>query len=108
MNTLQETNIQYLARWVEVRCDGKWEHQNGITLQNTDNPGWLIRIKSAMDFPLGNEAVPFDLSEGTVSGLMSADGIALYSPSLDDLLNRSVQVLTIRDKLNSKAIRDKE
>lgn len=25
-------------------CDGEWEHGQGITIENLDNPGWTIRI----------------------------------------------------------------
>lgn len=39
MNTLQ--NIQ---NWYASQCNGKWEHQNGISILSTDNPGWWVKI----------------------------------------------------------------
>jgi hypothetical protein len=36
-------------------CDGDWEHDVGITLENLDNPGWIIRI--------GLNGTPFETLE---------------------------------------------
>jgi hypothetical protein len=36
--------IDNLQHWFETQCDGKWEHDNGITIETTDNPGWWVKI----------------------------------------------------------------
>ena len=33
-----------LERWYESRCDGQWEHEKGVSIQSSDNPGWWVRI----------------------------------------------------------------
>lgn len=38
-NTLNE-----LTKWFAMQCDGDWEHNDGITIESLDNPGWLITI----------------------------------------------------------------
>ena len=40
--------IPSLIRWFNERCNGEWEHQNGLDITTTDNPGWLIRIKAEL------------------------------------------------------------
>lgn len=34
----------YLSRWFAENCDGDWEHQQGIKIQTTDNPGWHVQV----------------------------------------------------------------
>jgi hypothetical protein len=36
--------LDWLTRWFEAQCDGEWEHEDGITIESLDNPGWSIRI----------------------------------------------------------------
>jgi hypothetical protein len=33
-----------LAEWYQQRCNGLWEHDHGVSIQSTDNPGWWMRI----------------------------------------------------------------
>lgn len=37
--------ISELEDWFATRCDGDWEHQGGITIQTTDNPGWFVKLE---------------------------------------------------------------
>lgn len=37
-------DISELENWLKKRCDGDWEHQGGISIESTDNPGWYIQI----------------------------------------------------------------
>jgi hypothetical protein len=30
--------------WYSSHCDGDWEHQQGISIQTLDNPGWLLKV----------------------------------------------------------------
>ena len=36
--------IDWLEHWYLNQCNGEWEHEFGITIQTTDNPGWLVII----------------------------------------------------------------
>lgn len=36
--------VKRLERLLVSLSDGEWEHGLGITIENLDNPGWLIRI----------------------------------------------------------------
>lgn len=36
--------IERMKQWFTSHCDGEWEHQNGVIIQTTDNPGWWVKI----------------------------------------------------------------
>ncbi len=41
-----------LENWLMKNCNGDWEHQGGITIESTDNPGWHIKVDfDKLDFP---------------------------------------------------------
>ena len=46
MNDMAYSSEPVIAidQWFERMCDNDWEHQGGITIQTTDNPGWVIII----------------------------------------------------------------
>ncbi len=33
-----------LQSWFVNQCNGVWEHEHGISIETTDNPGWLVKI----------------------------------------------------------------
>src|SRR5690348_835052 len=39
--------LTWLQGWFAAHCDGDWEHDRGITIENLDNPGWSVRIELA-------------------------------------------------------------
>ncbi|MBS1989371.1 MAG: immunity 53 family protein [Cyanobacteria bacterium SZAS LIN-3] len=36
--------LERLQKWYASRCNGEWEHQYGIKLDNIDNPGWALAV----------------------------------------------------------------
>ena len=36
--------LERLKNWYVSCCDGRWEHDQGITLEPCDNPGWWLKI----------------------------------------------------------------
>src|SRR5689334_23222744 len=36
-----------LQSWYAAKCDGDWEHQDGIEIHTLDNPGWRVVINVA-------------------------------------------------------------
>ncbi|MEU7717035.1 Imm53 family immunity protein [Streptomyces tibetensis] len=58
--------IRYIQSWYASNCDGEWEHEFGIRMATTDNPGWHIRI-DVSETDLEGVVVPrerHDLSDG--------------------------------------------
>jgi hypothetical protein len=38
------TSLDKFGEWYLDLCDGDWEHIFRIILENTDNPGWALRV----------------------------------------------------------------
>ncbi|WP_406493161.1 immunity 53 family protein [Streptomyces sp. NBC_01604] len=36
--------MRFVQAWYAANCDGEWEHEFGIRMATTDNPGWHIEI----------------------------------------------------------------
>lgn len=36
--------LSWLQQWFSAQCNGEWEHGFGITIENLDNPGWIVKI----------------------------------------------------------------
>jgi Immunity protein 53 len=36
--------IERLQNWYASKCDGEWEHGEGVKINSLDNPGWSIEI----------------------------------------------------------------
>jgi len=48
--------LSWIQRWYAGQCDGDWEHDYGVSIENIDNPGWWVKI-DLKDTDL--EAAPF-------------------------------------------------
>lgn len=43
--TSEQTNvIAKLQDWLAAECNGDWEHSFGVTIESSDNPGWIVKI----------------------------------------------------------------
>lgn len=80
------STIDRLSRWYASQCDGEWEHGYGITIENCDNPGWLVKIDlrgttlegvefssvannvDAEDFQLGNRWIVCHVKDAAWNG----------------------------------------
>jgi hypothetical protein len=47
MNLDPQEPLAWLMAWYRSRCDGDWEHQNGIRIGTIDNPGWSLDVDLA-------------------------------------------------------------
>jgi hypothetical protein len=36
--------IEKLQNWYSSQCNGEWEHEFGVLIENLDNPGWMVTI----------------------------------------------------------------
>lgn len=37
-------SLVFLQEWLLDHSDGEWEHDEGVTIESLDNPGWLLRV----------------------------------------------------------------
>ena len=42
--TRMTDGLTWLQKWYSEHCDGKWEHDFGITMETIDNPGWSLTV----------------------------------------------------------------
>ena len=36
--------LEFIENWFSSKCNGDWEHSDGIKIETIDNPGWRIKI----------------------------------------------------------------
>jgi len=36
--------LERIEQWFASKCDGDWEHQGGLSIETSDNPGWCVTI----------------------------------------------------------------
>jgi hypothetical protein len=36
--------VRRVQEWFKESCDGRWEHDFGVKIESTDNPGWWVTI----------------------------------------------------------------
>jgi hypothetical protein len=79
--------LDVIDAWLKSRADGDWEHHNGVTIESTDNPGWMMRI----DLPDDSSKHISNLN-AVLSRLQKAEGLVkdgvliLYSTDLVSLV----------------------
>ena len=37
--------LKDLQEWYSSHCDGRWEHQYGVSIGTLDNPGWHFKVE---------------------------------------------------------------
>lgn len=43
-NNGSTVDLSKIMAWYTSHCDGEWEHQQGVSIQTLDNPGWLLKV----------------------------------------------------------------
>ena len=41
---VMDSELKRLCEWISGQCNGKWEHDYGVTLETCDNPGWILTV----------------------------------------------------------------
>lgn len=87
--------LSKLSAWYVNQCDGTWEHQFGIMIETTDNPGWWVQA----DVGLAYSMIPIEVGEigkGKWIRISICDGkfSAAGDPgSINDLLSSLTNIL---------------
>ncbi len=87
LNKDGQSVVRMLEKWFENHCDGTWEHHYGITIETSDNPGWILTFKELkitkkiLADTIGDLLRDYDAQVG-------ADGttIRVFAPSLNKVL----------------------
>ncbi|MDA3615459.1 immunity 53 family protein [Polluticaenibacter yanchengensis] len=54
--------ISWIEQWFFENCDGYWEHENSISIQTSDNPGWIVEIDLS-NTQLQDLSIPYSVIE---------------------------------------------
>ena len=90
----KSNSINIIDDWFKSKCNGTWEHHLGVTIETTDNPGWLITVS---EFPYDRLKMADII--GTLlrdyEAQVSTDGTMLrvFSPSLTGCLVASAVLI---------------
>jgi hypothetical protein len=80
MAGLDDGILARLERWFAARCNGDWEHTNGVKIQNLDSPGWLaivevlntdlfgVKFDSVQEDQENGQWIRCDVKEGVFQG----------------------------------------
>lgn len=63
-NSPSRNLIHELQAWYHAHCNGDWEHEYGIRLENLDNPGWSLSIPISDTELESREFVPSQWDHG--------------------------------------------
>ncbi len=86
------TPLRIIDSWFRSRCDDRWEHDHGLTLETTDNPGWLMTIDESLDIDSISNLSTVVQSFGAELTLESK-AVKVWSSSLYSCLQAAAAVL---------------
>lgn len=86
--------LHIIEKWFARHCDDLWEHSHGMTIETTDNPGWLctidIRVTEKMSLDL---AMPLS-KNWNAEMLADENKIRVYSAKIEQCLCAAAYVLS--------------
>ncbi|WP_425616632.1 Imm53 family immunity protein [Anatilimnocola sp. NA78] len=90
-----DQSVEAINQWYYSKCNGQWEHHEGIRLESTDNPGWLATVNSLQ---LDNAKLSLILGEllRDYEAQVSTDGymVRVFAPDLANCLEALGLVMT--------------
>jgi hypothetical protein len=94
-----DTAVEVIERYYRSRCNDTWEHKNGFRIESCDNPGWMLLLTDQKINNLRNLHAGQNLITGTLQGLVTDDGISLFSSvGLKELIVGTAEQLINLDK----------
>jgi hypothetical protein len=86
-NVDDKSAVNAVEAWFKKHCDGTWEHHLGMTIETTDNPGWVLTFKQlaiskhALADVIGELLREVDAQVGT-----DRTSVRVFAPSLQQVL----------------------
>jgi Immunity protein 53 len=92
MNSLKPLEI--IDTWFKTLVNGDWEHHNGIKIETTDNPGWMITINLPLDLQQKSDEINYIIKQSDeVEGIVKNRNLYLYSVDLKVLVDELSHIL---------------
>lgn len=86
--------VESIDCWFKKMADDEWEHHNGITIESSDNPGWILSI----DLPesssgQGSEIAEIIKNRPNVEGGLVEGKLRIYSSELSAVVETAGVIL---------------
>ena len=85
-----------IDKWFTEKCDGLWEHQNGLALTTTDNPGWLMTVDETIDESVFDEMSNDVRKRWSAECVREPDKTKVYAASLENCICAVAHILAAR------------
>lgn len=91
--------LDLIDKWLKNNSDGFWEHHNGITIESTDNPGWIICISLTDKLLKNTSSISRKLNQiNNLKWRKDEGSLCLYSDNLTSLVKLTVDTLKLIDE----------
>jgi hypothetical protein len=86
--------IKEIDSWLKKMANDEWEHQNGVTIESSDNPGWILSI----DLPDGKLESSSKISDfvrkmPSIEGDVIKGKLRIYSSELSAVIEAAGLIL---------------
>lgn len=86
--------VSSIDSWFHSKCDGNWEHQAGITIETTDNPGWWMTFDNySIESPILSELAADILREYGANVDMDGVSLRVFARSLNSCLQAAAAII---------------
>ena len=96
MKPTESEPLAAIDKWFAGRCDGLWEHQSGLALTTTDNPGWLVTVDDTVDESVFNDLSNDIRKRWGAECVREPDKTKVYAASLKDCVCATAHILAAR------------
>lgn len=96
MNLPPTTDTDTIELWFKSQCDHLWEHQNGLKLETTDNPGWLMMIDITADESKVSVFSDHLKKQWQANCAFKHSKLEIYAESLNNCLAATAYILSSR------------
>jgi hypothetical protein len=86
--------LEVIHQWFIGKCDHFWEHQYGLILETTDNPGWWLTIDETATDVLLDHIKPVIRKSWDAECVSDSHKLKIYAPSLDGCISATAYILT--------------
>ena len=96
MKPHEADSLATIEKWFSGKCDGLWEHQKGLALTTTDNPGWLMTVDEPLDEPVFDKVITDVRERWGAECIREPDKTKVFAGSLQNCICAVAQLLAAR------------
>ncbi len=86
-----QSDLAFVDRYYNARCNGHWEHYYGFSIETCDNPGWMLTLTE----PLPTDLIDLDDLRDVAERLRAIHDVAIICDVVDSKVEEQVQCMEI-------------